>query len=367
MDTIIIAHNYQDASFSSMSFHLANHLCLTGMRVVFISKSPYFTSPIREKIGNGELILTSWPSKIKSTSFKDFKFIYKILKEFRPRVVIGHHNGSIASIILSKLIGHGKIKTFEYHHVCSESYIRDKGEITFRLKFFLFRKKLFYHLFCNHVVCPSEFAIADLNHNFNYKKGEIVINPLPDRAIDLKTKELNGEIIIGYLGRLVPTKNVLELASEFIKFKSSGPKNNIKLKIVGYGEDESKLKSLIFDVEYIEFIGELDYNQIDSFIKNCHFTIIPSLADNLPTAATESIMNGIPILISKGVGTASILKHKTDAYIFDLKNNGLQNTFKYVNEISQNDYDDLCEISRKTYQKYFLMEAYLKKMKALIA
>ena len=367
METVIIAHNYQDTSFSSMSYQLANHLCEKGKRVIFISKSPYFPSPIKKALGNGELILTSWPSKTKSTSLKDFKFFYKILKEFKPLVVIGHHNGSITSNILSKLKFRGKIKTFDYHHVCSESYVNDIGKLTSRLWFFLFRKKLFYHLFCDHVICPSEYALEDLNQNFSYKKGKIVTNPLPDRASDLKTKELIEEISIGYLGRLVPTKNVPRLVSEFIKFKSNFPDNNLKLKIVGYGEDENKVKSLIGDNKEIEFIGNLDYDQIDSFIQKCHFTIIPSLADNLPTAATESLMNGIPILISKGVGTVSILNHKTDSYIFDLENNGFQNSFSFVAAISQNDYMNLCENSRKTYQEHFLMGTYLKKMETLIS
>ena len=42
MKTILIAHNYTQNSFASMSFNLAHHLAKLGNRVVFISHKPFF-------------------------------------------------------------------------------------------------------------------------------------------------------------------------------------------------------------------------------------------------------------------------------------------------------------------------------------
>jgi glycosyltransferase involved in cell wall biosynthesis len=42
MKTILIAHNYSENSFASMSFQLAHHLAELGNRVVFISHKPFF-------------------------------------------------------------------------------------------------------------------------------------------------------------------------------------------------------------------------------------------------------------------------------------------------------------------------------------
>ena len=63
MKTIVIAHNYSESSFATMSYHLSHHLANLGNRVIFISHHPYFSDEQIIKKGKGEVIVCSWPTK----------------------------------------------------------------------------------------------------------------------------------------------------------------------------------------------------------------------------------------------------------------------------------------------------------------
>ena len=78
MKTILIAHNYTQNSFASMSFNLAHHLAKLGNRVVFISHKPFFKDMKIIKSGKGEVILFSWSSEKRPTSFNDVFWFVKI-------------------------------------------------------------------------------------------------------------------------------------------------------------------------------------------------------------------------------------------------------------------------------------------------
>lgn len=367
MKTVLIAHNYYKTSFASMSYHLANYLCEEGFRIIFISKDPYFTSPKEKRIGKGKLILYSWPKTFKSTSFKDFVFCLKLVKKYTPEVVIGHHNGAITSVIVSKLLLKKRVKTADYHHVCTNSFLQDHTGPRWKINFFLFRKKLLYNLFCNWVICPSLKATEDVKNNFNFQNTSLIPNPLPDRFKGFSHQLRHEKIIIGYLGRIVPCKNVLWLVDQFISYKASNPKTKIVLEIAGDGFQKEELIEKIGGNSCIIYKGNLTYNQVDDFINSLNFTIIPSTADNLPTVVTESLMLSVPPLVSKNIGSIDYLNNKKDSLFFNVSDEkDLRNTFETIEKLSEKDYQTLCKQARATYLRHFTMGQYFETMKKFI-
>ena len=367
MKTIFICHNYLDESFASMSFHLANHLAAKGDRVVFISKKPYYELENRHTIGQGELILTSWPSKIKSTSFRDFKWFASLYYQYKPSVVIGHHNGSITSIITSKILSFGKTKTLEYYHVCSDSFIEDSKGISLRLRIFFFRKRLFYHLFCDYVICPSEYAKTDLAGFFKNKNGITILNPLPDRLLNQIPKNSTKKIIIAYLGRLDPTKNVLEMLQAFSIHLKEYPESSLELRIAGSGILEESIKTKVKEMEEVKFLGKLNYSQVDGFISESHYLIVPSKFDNLPTVVLEALMNATPVLVSKSTGTAHYLTDDFDGFLFNKDIESMKKLFDRVYLDSSNiKIEEMAKNARETYQRLFTLEKYYEEMEKVI-
>lgn len=364
MNTIFICHNYIDESFSSMSFYLANRLAEEGNRIVFISKKPYYKEEVKHYLGNGELVLTSWPSEKFSTSIKDFRWFASLFRKFKPSFVIGHHNGSITSLITSKILGRRNVKTIEYYHVCTPSFISDAKGLTARLRFFFFRKRVFYHLFCDHVICPSLFSVRDLENYYYYKKGVEIMNPLPDRFKEEPNPSRKRDLV-SYLGRLDPTKNVIELIEAFNSHKAEYPNSPLKLKIAGTGILSSEVNKLCQSHKDIEFLGPIPYENVDKFLSESTFIIIPSVFDNLPTVSLEAMMLGKPLLLSSTVGTKDYLTDGRDCILFKPNKKGIKDTLDTLPSIPEKQLFSMGKNAREAYLRNFQMEKYIESMKEL--
>lgn len=362
MKTVFICHNYKDESFASMSYFLGNHLTEEGYRVVFISKDPYFEEQVVKKIGNGELILTSWPSKVKSTGIKDFSWFFRLYKKYLPEVIIGHHNGSIASNITAKFVGGNRTKKIDYHHINSKAIIEAKGKMDLKLRFFFLRKYLFYRLFCDQVICPSQHALEDLESFFKCRKGKVILNPLPDR-IEKSKGERQEELVFGFLGRLDRNKNVLALMDAFSRLNEeySGP--SICLKIAGGGELEKEVRKRSDGNASISYLGSIPYTKVNNFLQSLDFLVIPSKSDVLPTVGIEALRNGIPIIITPEVGLVDFLVEGEEFLLTQSDTNSLFMTMKKVQELSSEDYSFLKTKARRAYERNFQLDTYIQSMK----
>jgi len=223
MQTILIAHNYTLNNFSAMSYTLANYLANLGYRVIFISHAPKFYQKESYKVGKGEIIVYSWVSKNRPTTLKDFFWYIKLHLKYKPKTVIGHFVGGNISIMTSKMLSFGRTKTFDYYHTITGAHNEDLNLKLLKYRWFIFRKKLFYHLFCNHIICPSEISKKDLKNFYNYKNGVVIVNPMLDRYVESKAIKDTNNIIISYLGRFEPTKGIVELINAFNEYVINNP------------------------------------------------------------------------------------------------------------------------------------------------
>lgn len=358
MSCVMICHNYEDESVSSMSHHLANRFLQEGFDVIFVSKSPYFEKEIVQVIGSRTLVLTSWPSKVKNSSYKDFRWFIDLYKKHRPSVIFGHYNGGLISIILAKLLTFGKVKTVEHHHTCSQGYILDRGTLDLKLKIFLFRRAIYYHFFCDHVICPSFYALNDLTKFFKYKSGKVIPHALKDRYQDLRRPSLTGDsqIKLCYLGRLDPGKNVGQLINVIHGHHIKFPKSKIILSVAGFNLDQQKKLIEIQNLPYLKFIGNLKYPEIDSFLQNSDYCIIPSKSDSFNLVAIEALMNNTSLIVSELCGVADFLVDGEDCVKFLPEYENLSKILEDL-EYGNGPYSNLNP--RKAFFKQFEMDTYL--------
>jgi glycosyltransferase involved in cell wall biosynthesis len=366
MKTILIAHNYSKVSFSYMSYGVANYLSNNGFRVVFISHNPYFIKTQRNINKNGELIITSWSSSKRPTGLKDlFRFI-RVFRKYRPNYVIGHFGAANISILVSKILSLGKTKCFIYYHTLSSQLFNDLDSNNFKYFLEKKRKMIFFKLFVNVCICPSELSRKDIIKTFlvNHKKTKVILNAIEDR----KSKERNllkrkKFYKISYLGRLDPSKNVKLLLTSFIEFKEKNPTSILSLSVAGSGQDSKEIKRVCNKYEYLNFEGALSYNKVDSFLSNTDYTIIPSISDNLPTVGIESLMNGTPILISVDTGLSKYCSNNKNSIIFKPTKKGL---IKLFEKVLNDDFLDMKLEARKLFEKKFSIATYCKEFENLI-
>lgn len=356
MKTILIAHNYSEKSFSSMSFNLANHIAELGNRVIFISHKPYYKTTEIIKKGNGEVIVCSWTSLNRPTSFKDLLWFVEVFLKYKPKIIIGHFVGSNITISISKLLSFGRVKTFAYYHTLTGAMLTDNKNYVLKLKLLFFRKKIFYKLFCDFVVCPSEMAKMDLESFFKIKNGIVILNPISDRY---QKKELNSNenIIISYLGRLDKTKGVIDLISAFKIFKNNFQHSKILLNIAGSGSQQNEIIALIGNFDSIMYFGSLPYDKIDTYLNESHYVIIPSKYDAFNVVGIESMMNQTPLLISNGTGLTTYLTEGKECFKFDSKVEDMVDIFEKV-ETNIHLQEQMGIDARKTYLKYFTINNY---------
>lgn len=364
MKTIVIAHNYSEISFAAMSYHFAHYLANLGHRVVFISHIPYFSEKKILKINSGEIILCSWSSEKRPTTFRDFIWFSRLYFQYKPQIIIGHFVGSNITILLSKVFSFGGVQSIEYYHTLSNQIILDLKKVSFKQKLLFFRKKFFYWLLCDKIICPSILAKKDLAHFFSTKKGIVLLNPMIDR-FKKKSSISKDIIVISYLGRLDPSKGVIDLIKALEIYKKNNPISKIVLNIAGSGKQSSEIQELTQNNSSIRFLGPLAYHEIDEYLNKSHFTIIPSKFDNLPTVGLESLMNQTPLLISNTTGLTYYLEDGKDCFKFD---SNIDDIIALFNRVESNSatIEQMSLNARNTFLKKFSISNYCEDLLKII-
>ena len=364
MKTILIAHNYDKNSFANLSYQLAHSLASKGDRVIFMSHKPYIKEVFEKKIGKGILIVSSWSSKNRPTGFKDVVWFYNIYKQYKPSIIIGHFVGSNITTLVSKILSFNKAKTFIYYHTLSKQINTDSNTKIIKNKINYYRKRFFYYFFCDKLICPSNLAKIDLLNYFKINKGVVVLNPMEDRFVD-NLMNSNTNNIISYLGRLDSSKGVIDMIEAFKIYKKKNINSKLILQIAGSGKYEKTIKMQVNNFEDIKFLGNLDYKEVDNYIKNSSFIIIPSKIDNLPTVGLEALMNSTPILLSSKTGLSEYLKDNENCYLFLPEIEKILELFKKV-EDNFIEYTYLRKNARQSYLDNFSMDKYITKMEEII-
>lgn len=155
-------------------------------------------------------------------------------------------------------------------------------------------------------------------------KGVGVFNYLPQFKY---VERRNVENFI-YVGRLVEVKNLKFL----IKVFNSLPQ--LKLHIIGFGEQESELKVLAND--NIKFYGAIGNTELPQIYQQMDVFILPSKSETWGLVVEEALNNGLPVILSDRVGCAEEIIDETKGFIFKCNNEDeLKNIIhKVTNDIS---------------------------------
>jgi glycosyltransferase involved in cell wall biosynthesis len=364
MKTILIAHNYSEVSISAMSFHLAHHLANLGHHVVFVSHHPCFLEKKVVDKGKGKISVFSWPTSQRPTSLRDLIWYVSIYFKYKPDVIIGHFVGSNISLSVPKVLSFGKVKTFEYYHTLTDQLLADVKKTSIKLKMLFLRKKIFYNLFCDVIICPSALAKKNLEDFYFIDKGLVVLNPIKDRFKNKMTIE-PATITISYLGRLDPSKGVIDLIDGFTVYKNKFRNSKIILKIAGTGSQELEIKEMIKDNLAISYLGGLPYDAIDEYLNKSHFVIIPSKHDAFNVVGIESMMNQTPLVISNTSGLADYLTDGKECFKFEPNVDSMVLLFDKI-ENNFNLYEQMSFDARATFLDKFGMDTYCNAISKLI-
>lgn len=129
-------------------------------------------------------------------------------------------------------------------------------------------------------------------------EGEVFILPLPPPdAGEPSAWPSSSTIQVGFLGRLVPDKNLEYLINSFSSLREMGIAAH--LHVFGDGSERDRLQNLsgrLGLAEQIEFHGSLARSGIPAAIDRCHLFAFSSRTEGQCLAALEILARGRPVL-----------------------------------------------------------------------
>ncbi len=220
------------------------------------------------------------------------------------------------------------------------------------------------------VICPSEeLKNVFLEHNiFDHNQIKVIQDPhLVMKDINvLKREELNDHFfndskILIAIGRMTKQKNYSFLIKNFKELASKY--TDIKLVIIGDGEDKHNLEILIKQLDLIKKIKLINHKtNIYKYLKMSKFYVSTSLWEGSSLAMVDAAFMGIPILCSDcPSGRKEFIGKNKRGFIY--KKNDSQdflNLFDQMYSLNKEDTKNLTLESKKYVKKFTLFKSYLR-------
>jgi len=199
------------------------------------------------------------------------------------------------------------------------------------------------------VICNSNFTAGQYQKIYQKKADAVIYPPL---HVKNRSLEKNKQDYILTVGRLSRFKNVDLLITAFRKLAME--LFEIKLVIVGEGEDKSRLEQLSADLELenrISFKGKITDEELAEVYQQARVTVICSYNEPFGLVPIESMINGTPVIAHNSGGPQETVRHSITGYLY----NDETELIRYIKEIFEadsNKYFQMQQNCLKDVQQY---------------
>ncbi|MBW7954456.1 glycosyltransferase family 4 protein [Candidatus Gracilibacteria bacterium] len=240
------------------------------------------------------------------------KTFWRVLKEIKPlltspyqgrKVVVQTHTRFFLSSFLGGLFAkRNKLKWVHIEH--GSDYVKLGSKLKSFISY-MYDKTIGVWIFkkCDSIVAISNACKDFIQKKFVKRDVGVIYN-----GINFKPgnkKENINYIKIGFVGRLVTLKGVDLLIKSFLNLEKKY--QNIKLEILGDGEEREFLEKLSNNHKNIEFLGFRDREFIaKEFLPSIDILVNPSFMEGLPTTVLEGLLLKCVIVATDVGGTKEI-------------------------------------------------------------
>ena len=123
---------------------------------------------------------------------------------------------------------------------------------------------------------------------------------------DLNEVNNNGELRVVCVSRLIDRKGIKFLIEAIEKLKD----RDVKLILVGEGNQEDELKKLVVDSrisDRVEFKGYMNHDSIADLYRTSDVFVLPSLNEGMSNALLEAMASGLPVIVTDTGGTSELI------------------------------------------------------------
>lgn len=254
---------------------------------------------------------------------KTFRFgIFNILLKEKPEKVLCSEYSQITfTVLLFKMLFNSSLKVYTLSDDSIDSSIKRKGIRKFVRN--IASKKI------DGIIFPSQQVGKWFNENVNSK---VKVFELPIVHDNTKFRENLKQVlsisedyiqkfnfadktIFLFVGRLVKLKNVEFLIRSFSKCRQT----NVKLIIVGDGEEFESLRQLIYDLTLTDscfMTGRFEGDDLIAWYNIAQCLVLPSYLERYGAVVNEALLAGCKVLCSNYAG-ASVLINKNNGHTFN--------------------------------------------------
>ena len=212
------------------------------------------------------------------------------------------------------------------------------------------------------VTAPSQFVIDKLKKDGFFKRTKTIKLSLGIEFTENEKIEKDYEIIdILYVGRLNRYKGLHILINAFKELEHK----NIRLHIVGEGEDMEESKKIAGSNPDITFYGFMSERELIELYKKANIVVVPSIwYEVFGIVIIESFKYGTPVIGSNIGGIPELIENGYNGYLFEAGNvdglkkalNNLINNQKELKRLSDNAFESV---------KKYSMEGHIKRLRNL--
>lgn len=173
------------------------------------------------------------------------------------------------------------------------------------------------------IVSNSE-GLKELALESNPKqKIDIIYNGINTQEFkpDDSLKKNSKFIITPGASRITSRKGLQYLIEAVYKLSQKYP--NIYLKIIGDGDERTRLEELIKKLnieDKVEFLGQISHENIFSYYQEANVFVLPSLNEGMSNTMLEALSSGLPIIATDTGGSKELIEEGENGYIIKMKN-----------------------------------------------
>jgi glycosyltransferase involved in cell wall biosynthesis len=181
--------------------------------------------------------------------------------------------------------------------------------------------------FADAYITNSQAGKAYLVEVLKAKDNRVFVQPyeIPDiktlatqENIALDAAQLQRPVFL-FVGHIIPRKG-LHVLLEACKILQQQGYREYTVQIVGDGPQREELAKFSQEhhlTDCIQWLGKVDYNAIGAYFRNADVFVLPTLEDTWGVVVLEAMLLGKPILCSTGAGTAELVVHGENGYVFN--------------------------------------------------
>ena len=266
---------------------------------------------------------------------KDISNIWKIYRYIRKNqinVVIGHQSKGVLYGMIAGWMAHARYRIVLAHGILEDTMHGLKQKI------FVAENRMMSSL-ATHVICVSpsvkkrrvELGIDTPEKQHILGRGTCngvnaltKFNPmLVDRSVtqDIRHKFglLDSDFVVGFCGRLVKDKGIVELTNAIQILHERYPDKSVKLFVIGQPEQRNAIPQEILQFlktsDQVVFTGRVSYSDIQNYYSVMDVFVLPSYREGFPTVVLEASAMELPVIVSRSTGCIdSIIENETGIY-----------------------------------------------------